>query len=80
VHLHEKVVTILGSLLMKAPGKCSYFMEGVSKSVPHPFHGSYTVFQNHTHYFPTFVAYCTILYLASGDGIAVGFRLDGHRQ
>jgi hypothetical protein len=32
VHLCEEVMSILGSLVMKTPGKCSDFMEGVSKS------------------------------------------------
>jgi hypothetical protein len=70
-------MSILGSLVMKTPGKCSYFMEGVSKSAtsykPHPINSSYAVFQNHTHCFPTFVAYCTtILYLAYEDGYSSG--------
>jgi hypothetical protein len=32
VHLCEKVANVLGSLAMKTPGKCSYFMEDASKS------------------------------------------------
>jgi hypothetical protein len=78
-------MAILDSLVMKTPGKCSYFMEGVSRSAtfttltaamiivtgskPHPFHDGYKVFENHTHFFLISVAYCTILYLAYGVGI-----------
>jgi hypothetical protein len=32
VHLCENVTIILGSLVVKTQGKCSYYMEGVSKS------------------------------------------------